>query len=522
MRLSLFLLLLISSFSFSQTIDVQHYRFELQLSDESDKINGKAIVVVKYLQPVKEFSLDLVQPKNNGKGMRVEAVKGKSFAAFLQSNDLLKIELANTSVPAAVDSFEISYSGVPADGLIISRNKFGDRTFFADNWPTRAHHWIPCNDDPGDKASVEFLVTAPCYYQVISNGIRVEESNIDKSKKLTHWKEDIPIPTKIMVIGAAQFSVARVDDHYPIPVTAWVYPQNREKGIYDYSVAVRILQFLTQYIGPFPFQKLANVQSTTIFGGMENASAIFYDEKTVTGKRTVERTVAHEIAHQWFGDMATEKNFAHLWLSEGFANYLTDIYTEHQYGKERANEYLVQERDKVISFSRINNQPVVDSLSDFMDLLNANSYEKGGWILHMLRREVGDDVFQKIVQQYYQQYKGSNADTRDFERVAEKVSGKELKWFFDQWLYQAGIPRIKVQWKMQGDELVINIHQTGKTLFQFPLTVGYSIGNKMMDKTVRVTKQNESFTIPVSAKPSKLVLDPYVNLLFEGSVSEGR
>ena len=524
MRISFFILLSLISFQcFSQTIDVQHYRFQIQLSDENDKIHGKATVVISFLQSTKNFSLDFIGAKSNGKGMKVEELKGKNVNSFQQSKDKLHIQLKNPVAAKVTDSFEIFYSGIPADGLVISKNKFGDRTFFSDNWPNRAHNWIPCNDRPDDKASVEFLVIAPSYYQVVSNGVQVEETNLDKAKKLTHWEEETPIPTKIMVIGVAQFSVALVDVHYSVPVTAWVYPQNKEKGIYDYSVAADILKFFAEYIGPYPFEKLANVQSTTMFGGMENASAIFYDEKLVDGKRTAEYIVAHEIAHQWFGDMATEKSFPHLWLSEGFATYLTNIYWEYKYGKEEANKRLIDEREKVISFSRINNHPVVDSISDYMALLNANSYEKGGWILHMLRGEMGDTIFHKIIREYYQQYKGGNADSRDFQQVAEKISGKKLDWFFSQWLYQPGLPKIRAQWKIEGNKLALTVLQTGKSLFRFPLTIGYyTAGGNMQHKKIHITKATETFVLSINSKPVKMVLDPFVELLFTGTISEAK
>jgi aminopeptidase N len=519
--LFLILLTLVSFICFSQSIDVQHYRFQIQVSDENDKITGKAIITISFPQSIKAFSLDLTQQNGNRKGMKVEEVKGKNVNGFQQLNDKVIVQLKNTTALKTVDSFEFIYSGIPADGLIISKNKFGDRTFFSDNWPNRAHNWIPCNDILADKASVEFIITAPSHYQVISNGVQMEETNLDKNKKLTHWKEEIPIPTKIMAIGIARFSVVKLNNNYSIPVNAWVYPQNKEKGVYDFSVAANILQFFTQYIAPYPFEKLANVQSTTIFGGMENASAIFYDERAVNGKRTIEPTIAHEIAHQWFGDMATEKSFAHLWLSEGFANYLTNIYWEQKYGKDEANDRLVEEREKVIAFSRRSNQAVVDSTSDFMDLLNANSYQKGSWILHMLRAEIGDGLFQKAIQQYYQQYKGGNADTRDFQRIVEKVTGKKIDRFFDQWLYQPGIPKINAQWKIQGNQIVLTVQQIGKTIFQFPLGIGYYVGEKLLSKKINITKATETFKLPVT-KPLKMVLDPFVELLFDGTISESK
>jgi aminopeptidase N len=451
--------------------------------------------------------------------MRVDSVKGENITGFEQAADKIMIRLKNPAVSNV--SFNIFYSGIPANGLIISKNKYGDRTFFSDNWPNRAHHWIPCNDRPDDKASVEFLVTAPVHYQVVSNGIQVEETNLDRSYKLTHWKEMIPVSTKVMVIGAARFAMARIDSNASIPVTAWVYPQDRDKGFYDYALANEILQFFSAYIGPYAFKKLANVQSKTIFGGMENASTIFYTENSVTGNRKSEDLIAHEIAHQWFGNMATEKSFPHLWLSEGFATYLTDIYWEKKYGKEAFLQRLGDEREEVIGFNRQVNTPVVDSVSPLMDLLNDNSYEKGAWVLHMLRGRVGDDTFQKIIRTYYNQFKGGNADTRDFQAVAEKVSGKNLRDFFDQWLYKPGLPRLTGYWNFDGSKLNITITQSGKNTFHFPLEIALiNASGKQTTHTISISSPQTSFTLPASSKPSKMVLDPNTSLLFEGSLTE--
>ena len=211
------------------------------------------------------------------------------------------------------------------------------------------------------------MVTAPVHYQVISNGRLIKETILPDNKKLTHWKEDIPLSTKVMVIGVANFAVKQFEDSpKEIPVSAWVYPQDSVKGFQNYSVAPGILKFLSDYIGTYPFNKLANVQSTTIFGGMENASAIFYSEGSVSSQ-SVEGLFAHEITHQWFGDMASEKSFPHLWLSEGFATYLTHIYMESKYGTDSMNKEMQIDRKQIIAFVKKSNRPVVDSVSALMN-----------------------------------------------------------------------------------------------------------------------------------------------------------
>ncbi|MFL5808940.1 MAG: M1 family metallopeptidase [Flavisolibacter sp.] len=485
--------------SFAQhPVDVLHYRFEIEVTDGSDAITGKAIIKVKFLENASLVQFDLVSPEDE-KGMRVFQVKeGEQLLQFNQSNDILSINLATPAKKGEERSFEINYMGVPKDGLIISKNKFGDRTFFGDNWPNRAHNWLPCIDRPDDKAPFDFIVTAPAQYNIVSNGNKMGETLIGAGsgkigKRKSYWREVTPLSTKIMVIGISKFAVKQFADSPPsIPVTAWVYVQDSSQGFYDYGVTPSIVKFFSNYIAPFPYKKLANVQSTTIFGGMENAGAIFYAEGSVTGDRKWEDVYAHEIVHQWFGDMASEKSFAHLWLSEGFATYLTNIYFEQKYGKDSVARRMLKDKERVIEFAKQNDHPIVDTTSDLMSLLNANSYQKGSWVLHMLRNEVGDTVFRKIIQTYYAQYKGSNADSRDFEAVAEKVSGKELTWFFDQWLYRGGIPELDIEIKKEKDEAKVKITQ-GKDLYQFHLAIRIETadGKKINEKILVKDKETE-------------------------------
>ena len=515
---------LTSFLSFSQDIDVQHYRFEISLSDTSHWIHGKATIQFKAIRNIKSVVFDfpdLIKPNDLRTTGVYQGTSDDNRCTIKVGKSKLTILLQDSLKAGDRAQLTIFYMGVPTDGLIISKNRYGDKTYFADNWPNRAHYWIPCKDRPDDKASFEFIVTAPTQYKVISNGVKIEEKNLGNGKTITHWKEDTPLPTKVMVIGVAKFAVKSFPDSPPnIPVTAWVYEQDSSKGFHDYAPAPKILKFFSSYIAPYPYEKLANVQSKTIFGGMENASAIFYSENSVTGKGGVEDLLAHEIAHQWFGDMASEKSFTHLWLSEGFATYFTDIFWQHKYGDEAFKKRLQKERDAVIQFVKTTDHPVVDSLSPYMDLLNPNSYQKGAWILHMLRNEVGDSVFHQIIQTYYQQYKGSNADTRDFEAVAEKVCGKDLKSFFDQWLYRPGIPKLNARWKTDGNKIKVEIKQTGSQIFQLPLEIGIISSNgQMIVQKLSIKSKEEEFNIESFSHPVKLVLDPNTNLLYEGTVS---
>jgi aminopeptidase N len=513
-------------FSHAQrSIDVLHYKFSIDLNDNNDTIYSTTEIQVNFLAAVNSFSIDLALLKGNGNGMILDKTTGPSVTGFSKEKEKFIINLSSASKANDTASFSIQYHGIPADGLIISKNKYGHRTFFADNWPNRAHNWLACIDDPADKASFEFIVKAPSHYQVISNGIQVEESNLNNNYKLTHYKEDVPLPTKVMAIGVADFAVNYAGNMDCVPVYSWIFPEDREKGFYDYAQAKEIVQFFNNYIGPYPYKKLANVQSKTIFGGMENAGAIFYAENSVTGDRTNEDLMAHEIVHQWFGDMATEKSFAHLWLSEGFATYLTDVYLELKYGIDSMKRRLRGEREEAIAFGKTAANPVVDVASDYMSLLNANSYQKGGWVLHMLRRHIGDALFQKFIKTYYDKYKGSNADTDDLRKVAEEVSGKKLESFFKQWLYTPGNPQLSVNWKYLTKEkkLSVTVTQLQKTTFNFPLEIKLNFTTvKSKLQTLNISKQTETFVFPIAEKITKIELDPNTNLLFSGTVNEGK
>jgi aminopeptidase N len=494
-------------------IDVQHYKYELELSDASDAITGKATITIDFRENVSFFQLDFASG-SKAKGMFVYGVteNGRKQTVF-QKDDLLTVNLTRPAAKNEKRTFEIRYRGAPKDGLIISKNKYNERTFFADNWPDRAHQWIPCNDRLTDKASVEFIVKAPDSYRVVANGELVAEKGLGNGLKLTHWKEDRQIPTKVMVIGVARFAVQRVDSSYHIPVTAWVFKKDSAKGVYDFGLADDICRFFESYIGSYPYGKLANVQSKTIFGGMENAGTIFYAEDLVTGDRSAETVIAHEIAHQWFGNTATEKSFGHLWLSEGFADYLADIYIEKKYGREAFRQQMKQHKQKIIAFPGSWQRPVVDTVSKWMDLLSANSYDKGAWVLHMLRNQVGDSSFQRILRAYYNEFKFGNADSRDFEKVAERISGKQLGWFFDQWLYQPGMPVLQISQTTENDVHQLRITQM-RGIYRFPLQVIITTADSQVIVR-RLSIEDRDTVCSIQAKgPLKIAIDPDSLLLY--------
>jgi len=223
--------------------------------------------------------------------------------------------------------------------------------------------------------------------------------------------------------------------------------------------------------------------------------------------------MAHEIAHQWFGDAATETGWKHLWLSEGFATYMTHCYLENKYGHDTLKKGMEKDRTTLLAFENKRLTAVVDTTvkGDYMQLLNPNSYEKGGWVLHMLRRKLGDTLFWKGMRTYFKKDDNLNANTADFEHIMEQSSGQNLQVFFKQWLYTAGHPEIKLNWKydtMQ-KQAVLTFVQKQDGLFDFPLE--YKIDGKLYK--LNISQRETTVKIDLAAKPVDIVLDPDVNLL---------
>jgi aminopeptidase N len=496
-------------------VDIIYYSFSVSISDSSDIIHGHSVITINFNGSVKSFDLDLINKNAEGKGMTLHNVSFDRFpVTWVHTGNKIIITLAEP-VTSGSGILSVDYSGIPADGLIISNNKFGKRTFFADHWPDRGRNWLPCVDHPYDKATVDFIVSAPIRYKVVGSGRLVEESNISDITKLTHWKEEVPLAVKVMAIGGAEFATQYAGSVDGIPVWTWVFSENRTEGFDDYSVALRPLEFYTRLLGQYPYEKLANVQSKTIFGGLENAGCIFYSENSVTGKGKAEDLIAHEIAHQWFGNSVTENDWHHVWLSEGFATYLTSVYREKIYGQEELVESMKKARDRVIKFYIKSPGPVLDTtVTDLMKLLNANSYQKGAWVLHMLRTETGDEQFWKGLRTYYEKYRNMNAVTADFQKVMEEASGKDLAGFFNQWLMISGQPDLKISTRKAGKgKTEIIIEQTQKYVFTFDI-----------DLQIRDSEGNRTIKIPVSEKVTRktvktekfieIIPDPDVKLLF--------
>lgn len=532
------LVLLASSTTFGDTyptnpsIDVINYTFRIELSDKTDAIVCEATVDVNFkADGIRELRLDLTNASKelNGKGMIVSRVtSGDAIAEYRHENNVIIIKLAAPSKISQRSKFSIVYSGTPSSGLKIANNKYNERTFFSDNWPDKGRNWLPTVDHPSDKATCDFIVIAPNHYQVVSNGIKIEETDLPQGTRLTHWRQSVPIASWLYVLGAARFAVQYGDEFDGKSIQSWVYHQDRDKGFYDYGwVTKDALAFYSDRVGPFAYEKLANIQSNSVSGGMEAASAILYSENSVVGDRNVRwrNVIIHEIAHQWFGNSVTEKDWDEVWLSEGFATYFTLLFIEHQYGRDEFLEGLRSSKKSVDSFYAKNPhyRIIHDNLKNMEDVTTSQIYQKGSWTLHMLRGVVGTENFWKGIRLYYMRYRDSHATVADFRRTMEEVSGEDLTRLFDQWLYKPGTLKLEGTWKYDSSskELTLRLDQTQAdgSSFEMPVEVGILSQNQSRPRIelIKVSGKQNVFTIRSPDEPKDVVLDPNTWILMDAS-----
>jgi aminopeptidase N len=515
---------LADSYPRQPAVDVRNYIFKLELRDDTSLISCETeIDLLINAEGVSEFFLDLIGKSPDGKtGMIVSAVRiGNQALAFLHENNRLQIRLGAASKKGERRRITVVYTGIAADGLVIGPNKNKDRVFFGDNFPNRCRYWLPTIDHPYDKSACEFVIIAPAAYQVVANGALIETTDLPENRRLTRYRETVSISTYCMVIGVARFAMETVGQVGGAPIQTWVYAPDRDAGFADYRIAMKPMEFFSWRIGPFPYQKLANVQSKTRWGGMENASAIFYAERSVSGQGRNEGLFAHEIAHQWFGDSVTESDWDHTWLSEGFATYLTHVYNEYTYGRDTMARGLRRDRESIVRYHEKNPKAaiVTPANAKLDNILSTNSYQKGGWFLHMLRRQLGDEAFWKGISTYYRRFQNGNALTEDFQNVMEEASGDTLGEFFRQWVYTPGQPTIKGSWSFAGGILTVEINQaqTADIVYQTALDIGIISDRNVAPRveTVQLYRRQQMFSIKLEKEPVEVVLDPNVWLLMQ-------
>lgn len=504
-----------------------HYSVTMSFDDKLTSITSARTEIT--IQVLKR-ELTVIDLDFDGLTVDSTGVNGDA-AEFQQTPGKLNVQLPRSFSAGSRITVTVTYHGRPKDGLILSADKDGKSSAVGDNWPNRVHYWIPSLDHPSAKATINFSISAPDRNLVVANGKLVKVDNGPSATRTWVFTEKARIPPYCMIVAVGQF--VRVEPKEPsiTPLAYYVPHSDKDFAMQGFAPAVPSLKFFSQTVAPYPYEKLDMIIGATRFGGMENSGAIVFSSNLFTGRgaqptsrlfqlprRTV-NLIAHEIAHQWFGDSVTGATWADLWLSEGFATYFAGLFIERYEGKDEFHAYLKQTADAYLRYSRNNRTPLYDKETENLNqLLNANNYQKGAWVLHMLRSVLGDRAFFQGIRLYYQQHQNSTASTEDLRVALEKASRVDLRPFFKSWVYEGGHPRYDISWEWNSAKRIATLRlsqlQT-EPYFPNPVKIDIETAGGRQRIILKPVGKETIRQVRLNSKPLRVHLDPDNEILKE-------
>ena len=506
----------------------KHYVVSLTLNDQlSEIVAASARIDVLVLKRTSVIDLDFGELKTS------KVTVDSKPASFTHKNGKLEITLGQAANPGTKLVVEVDYSGKPKDGLIMTADKDKAPSAVGDNWPNRVHHWIPAFDHPSAKATVTFNITAPAREDVVANGKLDRVETTANGTRTWTYSESVPIPPYCMIIAVGQFARSEPSGRAPVPISYYVPKSEGHLALKGFAPTIPSVEYFNELVAPYPYEKLAMIVGATRYGGMENSSAIVFTTTLFDPKpsakisapfgipRNTVSLLAHEIAHQWFGDSVTESTWSDLWLSEGFATYFAGLFLQHSEGEAAFQDYMDRAAETVFQYEKKKPTPIFDrDTEDLMELLNPNNYQKGAWVLHMLRSSLGDDVFFRGIRDYYHAHKEANATTEDLRFALEKASHKDLAGFFKRWIYESGHPKYQLSWEWREKRevrLVLRQLQSGNAfLDHVPITITTAGGKRNV--ILKPTGKEVVETIRLTEMPTSIEIDPRNTLLKESTV----
>jgi aminopeptidase N len=541
--LTVYTLLMFLQFTIAQKVDVYNRPFQQERSRDFDAIHYKISLNVDMdKKMVAGENLITLSPLNNNfDKIRLDAeylsvsavstVDGKALP-FDQNDKQVVVSLPQRYNHNDTIRISVKYTLIkPILGLrFIDETATNPRMVSSDCWPDKAHQWIPCYDYPNDKVTDEMIVTVDKKYKVLSNGrlVSVKENN-SKGTVTYHWNQELPHPTYLINLSIADYAVIK-DSLGALPINYWVYKGLESDAKTTFRKTPYIISFYNNLFNyKYPWAKYDQVITSYLGGGAEATSATILGEgivmDTVAEKDySREGVIAHEIAHQWWGDLITLRSWEHNWLNESFATYSDYMYTRFDKGEDagaidllgKMNQYLNEAHNKYtrpIVFNRYN---------DPGDNFDSHAYPKGACIIHLLRHIIGDDTFFRTLSTFLHQNEFKPVDTHDFMKTVKEVSGKNMDWFFEQFLYCPGHPVFDVtkSWDALSKKLKITIIQRqdsipGAPIYTIPVNLGFVFQYTKTIKEVWLKNKIENFEFEFASEPLLVRFDDGNYLLKE-------
>jgi len=503
---------------------VRHYKVTLDVDLEQHELRGRAVLTVEAIQDgLREVVLDAAE-------LYVDSVRvGGRRARRESEGEKLRVKLPKPLGTGKRSTIEIAYSTRPRKGFFFVGPTEAEGDRHAAGWSQGqaddTHWWIPCLESTESRATLEMIATVPRGYRAIGNGRLVSRRVNARRKTVTwHWRQDTAHPAYLISLVVGKLVELR-DRAGKVPLHGYV-PRGREaEGRELFKKTPFMIETFSKVFGyPYPYPKYA--QSTVFdftFGGMENTGATTLTVRALqTPEEAIDQTyetlISHELAHQWWGDLVTCRDWSEGWLNEGFATYSEIVFWEAEHGRDEADfarleqmcSYLVEDYGDY-------RRPIVETNFRYpSDIFDRHLYEKGACVVHMLRATLGDSVWRRSLKRYLDRHAFGGVETSDLRRACEEESGRNLTWFFDQWLHRGGHPEIKVtrEWDAESKSLLLTVEQVQEpdpvtpAVFRIPMVLELAVGERRLRLPIDVKQRKETIQIPLPARPRYVALDP--------------
>ena len=507
--------------------DILHVKLDVTPDFAKRTVSGTATLRFKPIAlPLEKLELDAVDLK-----ITSITATGAQVAEHQTTDDKLIITFAKEIAPDAEATVTVTYSAQPDHGLYFRTPEMGynasDTQVWSQGEPEEHRFWFPSYDYPNERFTSEVICHVPKGMQVISNGTLKSEQPGGDGLVAFHWLQDKPHVNYLIAMAAGNFHKLE-DKAGTLPLALLVPPSYTAQAANAFTDTRKIIEFYQKEIGvPFAWDKYYQIYCLDfIAGGMENTSCTFEAADMLFNSdteqlRSLHELDAHETAHQWFGDLVTCRDWSHLWLNEGFATYYTVLYEEQKLGTDAMKYALWKEAQQV--FQANDTRPIVwRDYGDPMQQFDSRAYPKGGWVLHMLRSQLGADLYRKCIKTYLERHRNGIVRTEDLQDVIEEVSGLSFDQFFDQWLFHGGVPELKIDysWDASSKQARITVRQTQKLseqvrIFQLPLPVGFAVAGQkeLLRFKADVSKEVEDFYFTLPSQPELVRIDPDYTVL---------
>jgi aminopeptidase N len=511
----------------SREIDILHLAIDVTPDFKARAVSGQATLRFKPIaKPFTELKLD-------GVDLIVSDVTSTEKVLGWQGTDKNVIVTFADAIPAEKETtVTITYRATPQRGLYFRTPEMGypatDSHLWTQGEPLEARHWFPSFDAPNEKFTSEVTCRVPQGMTVLSNGKKMSEQKESSSGLVAvRWLQDKPHVTYLIALCAGYFKKVE-DTHRDIPMAFWTPASQVAQAQNSFRDTKDIMAFFEKEIGVlYPWAKYDQVCVEDFgWGGMENTTLTILNDRTLftdatENLRDSTGLVAHELAHQWFGDFVTCKDWSHLWLNEGFATYYDALYAGHKHGRDMFLYQMLSNAKGILGQANDTNAIVRRDFSNPEEQFGFHAYPKGAWILHMLRSQLGEDLFRRCVKTYLDRHAFGNVTTEDLNKVIEELSGRSFDRFFNQYVYHAHHPELTVNygWDERTRLAKLSIQQVQKLsddvlLFNVPLLVRFKAkSGAVIERTLEVKDKSEDFYVPLPEGPEIVRIDPNLTVL---------